>query len=226
MDNKIILTAPHAYCFDIQSNIRNCDKRSEELLNCLKESLENHNATVITIINRDLKRIRPIDSTINNPVCYDYNRIPCRNSKFRNEIKQSYSNNDISYLLDCHSYPFTSSFTSYDNKELNNYDTVMVFLLNDIDTSNQLFIKCSILSYKINNLLYKLNKKCIILKGGENDIINESIKDGTNAFLIEVIEDHDILKDETLKLICDVIAEHVINYKLKNYRTSDELMNI
>jgi len=215
MKDKIVLTAPHAYCFDPLSEKRNCDRRSEELLECLKESIRKFNdkIKIEDFKNLHLKRIK-----VAGVSCWDYNRIPCRNTDYREKIAASYEDDKVLCLLDCHSFPYIESFGMHGDP---GYKVSVAFLMTSTDPKNELYTKCSILACKLDKVLNKLGHQCAVVQGGENDIINEANKRGTEAFLIEVLEDKTILDERTFKTVCDIISDHVLNFKLKEYKMAD-----
>lgn len=172
----ILVTAPHAFCYEEYDSINN-DKHS-----CDYASLSSAEKIYDLL---ELKNKYLIKSTMPRKNC-DMNRIQCRNTSFRNQIREKYIL--VNYLIDVHSFPRLPEYPLF-MKE--------VYIIDDSNSHTKL-------SKNLNRYLINQGFDCTLVKGnGVNDITDESRKHGIQSVLIEISEG---ISDKRKDHLCAAIA--------------------
>lgn len=186
---NILLTSPHTYCYDNENRV--CDRRAKSVLNILYQQLTvNKKFNIDTHINDKIRRID----------C-DLNRTICANTDYLLEYVHKLMN--INFVIDVHSFPYTSFDNSY------------VALLYPTNNKNMQEL-CNTIKVNINKISNN-NNFCKVFNGGANYIINTATKHNVCAFLLEIVEDEILLNNEQLTKICTCIGAVLDNYVYSNY---------
>jgi hypothetical protein len=118
---------------------------------------------------------------------YDMNRIQSRQTDFRRNIRNRFSEVDL--LFDIHSFPFSKDYPLFWNE---------VFIIDDTPGFTEL-------SRGIFNILKRSGFKCELISGsGVNDITNEAKNSGIDSILIECNED---LSERRMNQLTSIIAD-------------------
>lgn len=123
----------------------------------------------------------------------DLNRIQCRQTKFRKELRKEIKSGDYKFVLDIHSYP--PDLEDKELREWSKYDLVIMDRLPETQYGDLL-----------TKLLQKAGVNCMrVLGSKKNDIVGEARENGLYSVLLE-------FKEEVKRMPYEKIA-HVIEHE-------------
>ena len=204
----VILTVPHAAGCAMKEYGHPCDTKGPRLAEIIAKTLHGYKIDVVGPLLGDIPRM--IDYPYTDP-----NRAFSHGTQFRIDIKnwiiqKRYVEKKTVWIVDCHSFPTKDAFAVSEDTD---------FVL--IDTPKNGFFShySSTLENMINNVPGNTEKEKIHAKllsgppvirwGYNNDIIEESKKQGAKAFLLEVKE---TVPDAKIETVAKVISSFILNY--------------
>lgn len=152
----IIITAPHSLCEDNDIESHECDVITGDMAQRLYDKLIENGINAKLFLSTE-RRVK----------C-DLNRIVCRNTQYRNNVRKYMEMNPV-FLFDIHSFPY-------------NYKHLSMYILDDYT------IKPKKYSVNLLDFLVKNNIDVKLYQGIHNDIEDEARSMGIDSVLIEFNE--------------------------------------
>ncbi len=195
-ETQVILTVPHSFC-DLHNHERTCDLVAQEAAESLAHLLSFSSEIFLG----------------NSPRSFlDLNRDESFNSSYRQDIRNTLSNSQGSflasngiiqsspesniYLLDIHSFPLLS--TESNGKPYLTFDFAEVALVDHLTTTTDYV-------HRLANVLHQGGVRVLVAEGNEdNSILGEAREQGIPSILIEYLEDLSSDRIDYINILIDL----------------------